>query len=565
MIDVPLIFLKKTTQLVLRGVDNDTECGCYRETCMTRIGNPLFSTAGMGVRPFTPAATMQGEPVVSSSTCFISSGDEFGGGGDVPKAPDLLAGSPSILSRPENAAASPPEAAVEPLIKALADRDTDVRRAAAEVLGNIGDSRAVEPLIKALGGVDWYKGDSAAVSLGKLGAPAVEPLIKALGDKNWRLRCGAAEALGNIGDSRAVEPLIKALGDSEGVVRSRATISLCKLGDARAVEPLITELGNYIDDNSMCERITWALGEFGEKNLIDRSLLALVQQRSTFAEDQIDSFKKIAEKLQLSDVLEFLRGKAFRETIGEKIVEITTSIKEHIAEALGLDGHMVASTGEGNSSYGNVSMGHSLRLEQRLEQRLELLPENTLEIDDGTSLEEAMEVTRTLNFLVHHEMAHVIYEYQKNRVHEPKVSAPQFRHLDLEKVGHNANEIVIDKIGFDAARKIYVHGDGDVAFDDDTREVVSIAAYRTLAQRVLRYHVDGSNSQSAEVLARMSAVLSELAGSDAISQKVKNELTDLSAKFFSASAAAADATKTAELKTLIALYRKIFRETRLEV
>ena len=45
---------------------------------------------------------------------------------------------------------------VEGLIAALTDRNMDVRRMAAEALGNIGDKRAVKPLIIALNDTTNY-------------------------------------------------------------------------------------------------------------------------------------------------------------------------------------------------------------------------------------------------------------------------------------------------------------------------------------------------------------------------------------------------------------------------
>ena len=80
-----------------------------------------------------------------------------------------------------------------------------VRKAAAQVLGEIGDVRAVEPL------------------------------IVALKNKHEDLRKTAAEALGKIGDARAVEPLRVALKDEDRDVRKAAAKALGKIGDARAV------------------------------------------------------------------------------------------------------------------------------------------------------------------------------------------------------------------------------------------------------------------------------------------------------------------------------------------
>ena len=169
--------------------------------------------------------------------------------------------------------------AIEPLIKALKNKEWRVRWNGAWALGKIGDAsdppehdrlhspRAVEPLIKTL---DDEKDDvrwGAACSLGRVigDGREIEPLIKALEDGDWRVCCGAAEALGKIGDARAVESLIKVLEGDFGTfanaaeevdrherrklghevvenIRWYVAWSLGEIGDARAVEPLIKEV-----------------------------------------------------------------------------------------------------------------------------------------------------------------------------------------------------------------------------------------------------------------------------------------------------------------------------------
>jgi HEAT repeat protein len=94
---------------------------------------------------------------------------------------------------------------------------------------------AVEPLIKALGDKSQGVRLDAQKALGKIGKPAVEPLIKVLEEGNK----AAAWVLGKIGDKRAVEPLIKVLKDEEKSVRSSAARALGMIGDGRAVGALI--------------------------------------------------------------------------------------------------------------------------------------------------------------------------------------------------------------------------------------------------------------------------------------------------------------------------------------
>ena len=112
--------------------------------------------------------------------------------------------------------------AIAPLIAVLRDEDANVRRNAAKDLGKIGDKRAVEPLIAILEDPDWRIRSDAVLALGKIGdKKAVDPLIDALKDKDSSVRRMAAETLGKIGDERAVEPLIAALRDKNLDVRKR--------------------------------------------------------------------------------------------------------------------------------------------------------------------------------------------------------------------------------------------------------------------------------------------------------------------------------------------------------
>jgi len=178
------------------------------------------------------------------------------------------------------------EPAVEPLIRALKDEDWHVREKAAEAIGEIGDKRAVEPLINALKDEDSDVRMEAAEALDqmgwkpgyvtekayylvakkewdeavKLGEPAVEPLINALKDKE------AAEALVKIGDERAVEPLINALKDEDSGVRWEAAEALVKIGEP-AVEPLIHALKD--EDSDVRAAAAKALGKIGDERAVE--------------------------------------------------------------------------------------------------------------------------------------------------------------------------------------------------------------------------------------------------------------------------------------------------------
>jgi HEAT repeat protein len=140
---------------------------------------------------------------------------------------------------------------VRGLIKALGyQSDWSIRKQAAKVLGEIGDSRAVEPLIAALEDSTGSVVFDAAIALGQIGdLRAIEPLIVAL--EKWPegyVTCAPADALVKIG-AQAVEPLISTLGYvSNDVVRKAAAQALGEIGDPRAAEPLIGKLDDWVED-----------------------------------------------------------------------------------------------------------------------------------------------------------------------------------------------------------------------------------------------------------------------------------------------------------------------------
>ncbi|HPW10531.1 MAG TPA: HEAT repeat domain-containing protein, partial [Methanoregulaceae archaeon] len=94
---------------------------------------------------------------------------------------------------------------VEFLCGCLKDFDPNIRRLAAQILGDTGDPRAVESLIDQL--------------------------------KEPHMREDSAEALGKIGDSRAIEPLISSLKDSDPKVRKRAANSLVSFYHSGKLDP----------------------------------------------------------------------------------------------------------------------------------------------------------------------------------------------------------------------------------------------------------------------------------------------------------------------------------------
>ncbi|MCH5670786.1 HEAT repeat domain-containing protein [Streptomyces gilvus] len=132
--------------------------------------------------------------------------------------------------------------AVAPLCRLLADRDPEVRLAAARALGRIGDSAAVPHLLECLQGprpVPPGVVMSALVSLGPESQPRVsaglrmEPLARAV----------AIEVLGATGAVSRTSEIARALReDPEIEVQIKAARALGRLGMPEALQPLLAAL-----------------------------------------------------------------------------------------------------------------------------------------------------------------------------------------------------------------------------------------------------------------------------------------------------------------------------------
>jgi len=157
--------------------------------------------------------------------------------------------------------------AVEYLLEAIRyDDSLGVQIEAAGALGKIKDGRAIKPLITAFKDKDNPMFQEYALkALIEMGRLAVEPLIFELKNDDWEIRRDAAEALGEIKNTRATKPLIDALKDKNEVVRWKAVEALGKTKDTQAVEPLIAALKD--EDSYVRNYAAKALWEITKQDL----------------------------------------------------------------------------------------------------------------------------------------------------------------------------------------------------------------------------------------------------------------------------------------------------------
>jgi HEAT repeat protein len=163
--------------------------------------------------------------------------------------------------------------AVPGLLAALDDADAEVRRAAVEALGEIGDAAAVPGLLAALGDADEVR---EGLRLRRWGRSAMRQPCRAAGSAARCVvvgACGNGGALGEIGDQAAVPGLLRALGDAEWEVRWAAAKALGWIGDAVAVPGLLAALR---DANAYVRQAAAkALGQIGDAAAVPGLLAAL--------------------------------------------------------------------------------------------------------------------------------------------------------------------------------------------------------------------------------------------------------------------------------------------------
>ena len=137
--------------------------------------------------------------------------------------------------------------AVEPLCELLGDSSYEVRTAAMEALARIGRP-AVSALIDALKGGGWQMRLKAAVLLGRIADDAaVDPLIKALGDRNAAVRKSAAGALCSFDDARVEEVFAEAAVEGDPAVFAGAHRYFIAQGKPEHQDLMIRALEHFGD------------------------------------------------------------------------------------------------------------------------------------------------------------------------------------------------------------------------------------------------------------------------------------------------------------------------------
>jgi len=151
--------------------------------------------------------------------------------------------SPSIRKSIEIVTRGVGKDAVGALLYILASTDEDKAAFAANLLGEIGDSRAEVPLMLASKSSSYMVRSAAIGALGGCGdTAAISVLIEALGDTISEIRRNAATSLGKLGNERGLPQLIELLDDRDYGVRYAASYAIASIDGDKIIDTLIIRL-----------------------------------------------------------------------------------------------------------------------------------------------------------------------------------------------------------------------------------------------------------------------------------------------------------------------------------
>lgn len=184
----------------------------------------------------------------------------------------------------------------------------NLKKGAARVLGDIGDTRAIDPLISLLKYPDNQVVAEASNALAKIGKPAVDPLIRNF-DLNYD---GFARTLGKIGDERAVDVLIKTFAHKyHGIERGAEIEALAAIG-MPAAKKLIWIIRSK-DQRFEMAPVIESLSAMNSREVEDLIVGNLIEENNLSLLEALENIKSPTALLSLLEMLD-----SFNPSVREK-------------------------------------------------------------------------------------------------------------------------------------------------------------------------------------------------------------------------------------------------------
>lgn len=201
----------------------------------------------------------------------------------------------------------------------MSDPDVNVRRAAAQILGQVDAPAIFEKLFQYLKDEDWWVRETIAETLSRIKDERIFPAaVELLSSPDPSLRRYAIEIIVGLKDPRGLVPLIKMLKDPDWWVRERAVSALGTLGTAKIV-PI---LANLLSIKELSYITAEALGEIGDASAVPFLIKAI---ETADVETKLVIMRSL-EKLQAKEAIPIIE-----EMIADPSREIRAQSKEVLA------------------------------------------------------------------------------------------------------------------------------------------------------------------------------------------------------------------------------------------
>ncbi len=195
-------------------------------------------------------------------------------------------------------------------IHAMKDESADVRAAAVEAMGKLGDQAAKEEILKALVDKDGYVRKIALETVETLGiAIPANVLLTVLKneDSEDTIRIAAIERLGDLREPDAVEPILAVMNDTDERVRRVAIKALGKLQEFVSPHHFIEAL--YDTDEHIRKTAVVLLHDVEEVDLSDHIFLLLGDSNEEVRSAALQMLRKTHLREVIDEVRAVLQGK----------------------------------------------------------------------------------------------------------------------------------------------------------------------------------------------------------------------------------------------------------------
>lgn len=209
-------------------------------------------------------------------------------------------------------------------------KSSDIRRKAANALGQIGGTNAILSLINEIKNYKDHNNDfefskSLWDALRNIGEPASDSLINLLNDSDDYVRKNAAFTLSDIGDKRALKPILVIIESSNPEDRYSAVNALRRIGDPSGVDALVRAIKD--PDYMVRSQAVFALGEVGGEMAIEPLVSAFQDQDAMLRNPAAHELEKLGwqpngKELRISFAIALEKWDRLVEEGGDSVVPL---------------------------------------------------------------------------------------------------------------------------------------------------------------------------------------------------------------------------------------------------